>query len=269
MTRTTSSTRPTRPTSAAATAQERFDRRLSAKRRRTWKLLGVLALLIALGAGAWWALWRSDWLLTEAVVVTGVEERWVAQVHEAADIPMSQPLVEIDTDGAEARVAEVPIVRTVSVVRSWPNTITVKVEPREPVLGVRQPSGHVALVDADGVTIETVSRAPDGMPVVESQIAGDDDEDAYRAAWTVVSGLPEALSDQITTITVSGPRLITFQIDERTLVWGGPEDGELKAEVAGALLATDALRIDVSSPRTPVTEGTVAVEGDGEESSGG
>lgn len=251
------SQRAGRTSRASASAQERFERRLSAKRRRSWKLAAVLALLGALAAGIWWVLWRSDWLLVEQVVVTGTEPRWHGQILDAAAIPLSQPMVEVETGPAEQAVREVPIVRDVAVVHSWPRTVTVKVEPRVPVLGIRQSSGHVMLVDADGVSIETVSRLPEAVPEVVARGAAGSTAAAYRAAWGVVDALPAAITDDVTTVTVSSAELVTLTLGEQTLVWGGPEDAELKAEVAQALLAAGALRVDVSAPHTPVTEGSI------------
>ena len=272
---TTRTTRFARPRSAPASApargsaQDRFDRRVGARRRRTWKLLGVLALLVALGAGAWWALWRSDWLLVEDVVVTGTEERWHTAILEAADIPMSEPMVEVDTGTAESAVREVAIVREVSIARSWPHTMTIQVTPREPVLAAREGSSF-ALVDVDGATIETVSALPEKLPSVVARGSAGSSPQAYQSAYAVLSALPETIADQATEIEVSGSHMITLTLGERTLVWGGPEEPELKAEVAQALLRTDATTIDVSAPRTPVTEGgSTGEETDTADGSGG
>lgn len=271
---TTRAPRSTRPRqvrasgAGGASAQERFERRLGARRRRTWKLFGVLVLLAAVGAGAWWTLWRSDWLLVQDVVVSGTEERWRAEVIAAADIALSQPMVQVDTGAAESAVSEVSIVREVNVTRSWPHTMTINVTPREPVLGAREGS-EVALVDADGATIETVATPPEGLPVVVTRGAAGSSPEAYRAAYAVLAALPEAIATQATQIEVSGSHMITLTLGERTLVWGGPEELELKAEVAQALLGTDATRIDVSAPRTPVTEGgSAGGDAEGAEGSG-
>lgn len=235
------------------TAQERFDRRIRARRRRYWGLAGVLALVLALGAGLWWALWRSDLLLVERVVVTGVEERWQEQVLDAAAVPMSQPMVEVDVAAATGRVGELPVVREVRVVRSWPTTITIEVTPRVPVLAAVQPDRRVALVDEEGVTIETVATAPEGLPTVRAAGESGSSAEAYRAAWQVMAALPSGLAPQVTAATVSSADLVTLALGERTVVWGGPEEAELKASVVEALLGSGATYIDVSAPRSPVT----------------
>lgn len=251
---TTTGARPKARTSAR-TAQERFEHRLSARRRRTWKVVGVLVVLAVLAAGGWWALWRSDWVLVEEVTVTGTEERWTSQVLAAAAVQKSLPLVEVDTAAIADAVREVPIVEAVEVSRSWPHTVSISVTPREPVLAVRQGSGTVAVVDGEGVVIETVSALPAGLPVVMTSGAAGATADAYQAASAVLAALPAAIAEQVTAATVSSADLVTLTLGERTVVWGGAEDAELKTRVAEALLRTGAAHIDVSAPRSPVTRG--------------
>ncbi|MBC7310456.1 MAG: FtsQ-type POTRA domain-containing protein, partial [Tetrasphaera sp.] len=61
-------------------------------------------------------LWRSDWLLVEEVVVTGVEPRWEEQIRAAADLTIGEPLVQVKSSVTEQAVREVPIVADVHVV---------------------------------------------------------------------------------------------------------------------------------------------------------
>lgn len=247
-----SATTSGRGSAGRATAQERFDRRVHARRRRTWKLLAALALVGAAAWGSWWVLWRSDWLVVEEVAVSGVEARWEAAVLEAAGIGKPQPMVEVDTGAAASAVEAVPVVKDVKVRRSWPSTITLEVTPRTAVLAVADGSGF-SLVDDEGVTIEKLPEPPAGIPTVLTRGEEGATPDAYRAAWVVLSALPESFTSQVTAATVSSADLLTFDLAGRTVVWGGAEDSELKLEVAEALLASGAGHIDVSAPRTPVT----------------
>lgn len=233
-------------------AQERFDRRVHARRRRTWKLLAVLVLVGAAAWGLWWVLWRSDWLIVEDVVVSGVDARWEPAVLAAADIVKPQPMVEVDTDAAAVAVEAVPIVKDVRIRRSWPSTITLEVTPRTPVLAVADGSAY-SLVDDEGVAVEVVPQPPTGIPILLTRGEEGATPDAYRAAWAVLSVLPASFTGQVTAATVSSADLLTFDLGGRTVVWGGAEDSELKLEVAQALLASGAGHIDVSAPRTPVT----------------
>lgn len=245
-----------RETAQGISAQERFDRRVHARRRRWWKLAGgLLALSLAL-AGTWWVLWRSDWLLVENVVVSGAEPRWEDEILSVAAIGQSQPMVQVDTETAAGAVRELAIVKDVQVRRAWPSTIAVEVTPREPVLVVREGSGRFALVDDEGVTVESVTEAPEGVPMLLTKGEAGANQASYRAAWAVMSSLPEPVIAEVTAATVSSAELVTLALGERTIVWGGPEDSELKLEVVEALLAAGESYIDVSAPRTPVTRPT-------------
>ncbi|MFN2318824.1 MAG: cell division protein FtsQ/DivIB [Dermatophilaceae bacterium] len=242
-----------RATAERASAQERFDRRVHARRRRTWKIAGALvALGVALG-GAWWVLWRSDWLLVETVVVAGAEPRWEETIRITAAVSQLQPMVEVDTGTASSVVEELPVVKEARVLRSWPRTITIEVTQREPVLAVREGSGRFALVDDEGVTVEVVAEAPDGVPTLLTRGESGATSASYRAAWAVLSALPDSLKGEVTTATVSSAELLTLELGERTIVWGGPQDLDLKLSVVEALLAAGESYIDVSAPRTPVT----------------
>lgn len=241
---------------AATSAQERFERRIRARRRRAWQFGAVLVVLAGLAVAGWWALWRSDWFLVERVAVTGVDARWEESIRTAAAVPISQPLVEVDVARAERSVEEVGIVREVRVVRSWPTTITVEVTPRVPVLAAEQADGAVAIVDEDGAVIEVVPTAPEGLPRVRAAGESGASAQAYRSAWEVMSALPGDLLSQVTAATVSSADLVTLDLGDRTVVWGGPGDAELKVSVVEALLGSGAQYVDVSAPRSPVTRAT-------------
>jgi cell division protein FtsQ len=242
-----------RATARRSSAQDRFDQRLHARRRRSWKLAGAVVVLALLLVGAWWVLWRSDWVLVEKVVVSGVEPRWEQEILSVAAIPKPQPMVEVDTEGATVAVRQLAIVKDVQVRRSWPTTIAIVVTPRRPVLAVREGPAQFALVDDDGVTVESVAAAPEGVPTLLTRGEAGATPAAYRAAWAVISSLPDTVTAEVTAVTVSSADLLTLELGERTIVWGGPEDHELKLEVVEALLAAGEGYIDVSAPRTPVT----------------
>lgn len=239
-----------------SSAQQRFDRRVHARRQRSWKVAGALLALSLALAGTWWVLWRSDWLLVERVVVSGTEPRWEDEILAVAAIDQPQPMVQVDTEAAVVAVRELAIVKDVQVRRSWPSTIAVEVTPRKPVLAVREGSGRFALVDDEGVTVESATEVPKGVPVLLTKGEAGATQASYRAAWAVMSSLPEPVMATVTAATVSSADLVTLQLGERTIVWGGPEDSGLKLEVVEALLAAGEAYIDVSAPRTPVTRPT-------------
>jgi cell division protein FtsQ len=76
--------------------------RLGPRRLRAIVIL-ALALLV-LGGGALWVLYGSRWTHVERVSVSGTEVLTQAQVREAADAPVGEPLVSVDADAIESRL---------------------------------------------------------------------------------------------------------------------------------------------------------------------
>jgi|LSQX01.1.fsa_nt_gb cell division protein FtsQ len=65
----------------------------------------------------------------------------------------------------EGRIGRLPRARAVRVDRALPSTLTIVVEPREPVAVVHQEE-RLMVVDADGVCLHWTGSAPEGMPRV-------------------------------------------------------------------------------------------------------
>lgn len=128
----------------------------------------ILAVaLVLLGAGTVWLLYGSQWLRAEEVSVSGTRVLTPAQVRKAADVPVGAPLISVDTEAIETRLRRrLPRIDSVEVVRSWPHEIGLDVTERTPVLLVQKGRNFIE-VDDEGVRFATVSRAPNGVPVLE------------------------------------------------------------------------------------------------------
>ena len=69
------------------------------------------------------------------------------------------PLARQDLDAITERLTAVPSIETATVSRSWPNTITLTIVERRPVLAALQPNGYV-VVDKYGVAYQTQPTLP-------------------------------------------------------------------------------------------------------------
>lgn len=72
---------------------------------------------------------------------------------------------------AERRNAlrRIPWIKDASIIRTWPNHISVRVTERRPVAFVQLPAEHItrwSLIDSDGVILEPPLRAPFKLPVI-------------------------------------------------------------------------------------------------------
>ncbi|KOG35696.1 cell division protein FtsQ/DivIB [Streptomyces resistomycificus] len=242
-------------------------RRVTPPRLRTIIILAVA--LVFLGSGTFGALYGSDWFRVEGVTVSGTRVLTPAQVREAADVPVGDPLISVDTDAIEARLRrKLPRIDVVDVVRSWPHGIRLKVTERTPVLLV-QKGGNFVEVDDGGVRFATVSEAPKGVPALELTLSQPGSRAAslrrfgesrlVREAVRVAGALPAAVAHRTQAVKVLSYDDISLELrDGRTVAWGSGEKGATKARTLTALMkaAPAARHFDVSVPTAPASSGS-------------
>jgi cell division protein FtsQ len=193
------------------------------------------AALLLLTAVVWF-LWAGPVLAVGAVQVDGAGTLAADEVRKAAGIEAGTPLLRVDVEDAEARVARLPQISAVEVTRGWPRSVVITVVERVPVAVVGE-AGRRSLVDSDGVLFDTITGAPPvGVVPLEVTDPGPDDA-ATRAALEALVALPGKVRDGIDGAAVGGPEDITLRLTDGTLVrWGGPADSAAKATVLTALL---------------------------------
>ena len=221
------------------------------------------AIRFAIGATvlalAWWFVWAGPLLAVSTVRVDGVATLPAEQVREAAGIADGTPLLQVDVDAAEARVAALPQVASVEVTRGWPRSVVITVVERVPVAIVGEP-GRRTLVDAEGVLFDSVSGdPPDGVVALVVDAPGPGDP-ATMAALTAIRALPSGLAEQVAGVAAPSPDDLTMALVDGTVVeWGTAEQSPEKAGALDALveqIASGALEpaaiIDVTVPEAVV-----------------
>jgi cell division protein FtsQ len=239
--------------SAVIASRARFERRAAAVRRRPWRLLGVVGGAVLLLAAVVWVVGFSPLLATRTVTVTGLSDPTEQQrVVQASGVSLGTPLARVDTGRAADGVRAIATVATVTVSRSWPSTIVLSVQRKVPVLAVKNPQGQLQVVDSTGVPYDTVSALPPGVAEVNATSEAPDPE-GLRAAISILQLLPSAERAQVSGVTVTSADLVTLQLGDVSVVWGGQADGPKKLTVLQALLPSHPAVIDVSAADTPVT----------------
>jgi cell division protein FtsQ len=264
------------PTTAERGADDDLDSGPLPRRRRPRPgpraLVAAAVALVLLGGVAVWALYGSSWLRAERVSVSGTRVLTEAQVREAAEVPLGEPLISVDTDAIESRLLEkLPRIDSVEAIRSWPHGIGLKVTERTPVLIVEAAgnSGKYVEVDAKGVRFATVSRAPKGVPVLELALSRPGSSAAslrrfgedrlVREAVRVAGDIPAAVAPDTLVVKVRSYDSIALELSgDRTVAWGSAEKGRAKARALSALMkaAPDAGHFDVSVPTAPASSGS-------------
>lgn len=208
---------------------------------RLWGLLGVLVLTVALSLA-----WFTPLLSVRSVEIDGAVAVSQDQVREQLRVESGRSMLRIDTDEMARRVATIPKVRTARVQRVFPSTVRVTVVERAPLLFFDSPQG-AHLMDLDGIEY-AIEAAPIGVPKLVTDRPGATDP-VTLAAVTVLTVLPPALTiqvEQVVARTVSDISLLLT--DGRTVLWGGANDAERKAQVVLPLLTREGTVFDVSSP---------------------
>jgi cell division protein FtsQ len=223
------------------------------KQRRSWRrkalAISVIVLVLALLAGGLWIVYFSPVLVTKRAEVVGTQHLTRSQVSFAVQIPLGVPLARQNLDEIAKRAMSLPAIETATAARNWPNTITVTVVERRPVLVVHRPDGYV-IVDKLGVPYQTQSTRPADLVLAE---VNPGDAPLLGEVAIVAAALPAKLRSKVDRITAGSRDDIVLILDSRgTVTWGSAADSELKAQVVTALLKGKAKStIDVSSPHNP------------------
>ena len=235
---------------ADLTGSVRLRRERAVRRQR----LGLLVTLVvgALAVAATWAVAFSPLLATRTVDVRGTTLLTPAQVADAAQVPLGVPLLQQDRRAIATGVHSLAPVREVEVVRSWPHTLGIRVAERTPSVAFVVNGGFM-LVDSQGVGYAQVPELPKDVLLAR----GDSSAPGITAAVGRTLGtLPADVRDQVRGVGADSPVKVSLDLDEkRVVVWGGPDDPELKARVLAVLLeqAPSATVYDVSAPAFPAT----------------
>ena len=237
-----------------ALGRRRFARRQWARRWLAWKYVVALVVVVALAAVGAWLVLASSVLAVEGVDVEGTSTLSAAQVREAADVPVGEPLARVDLDAIRARVEALAPVRSADVTREWPHRVLVTVAERQ-VVAVVEIGGRLRGMDASGVLFRDYRQAPPGVPRVVTP--PDTRSDALQEAARVVGSLPDPIARLVDHVEVKTVDQISLVLrDGREVVWGSADESAQKAEVLAALLPHPARSYDVSVPGQPTTAGT-------------
>jgi cell division protein FtsQ len=213
----------------------------------TGRTAGWLALVAVLLGGAGWVVGFTGVLGVRSVTVTGTRTLAASHVVEVADVRLGQPLLRVNTEAVADRVRTIPGVARVAVRRAWPSALRIVVTERTGV-AVVQRDGVPWLIDRDGVVFQRLAARPHAMPRLDVRAPGSDDPPTL-AALAALSALPAELIRQVSVVSAPTEHSVTLTLTgNRTVVWGGPEDGAAKARVLPALLQRPGTRYDVSTP---------------------
>ncbi|NJC69798.1 FtsQ-type POTRA domain-containing protein [Planosporangium thailandense] len=230
----------------------RFSQRARRRRLRAarpWLVaLGVVVVLALAGT----VVYTTPLLGVARVRVVGARLASDAQVRAAARVAPGTPLVRVDPAAVARRVGALPPVYRVTVSRSWPRTLVVRVVERTPTAAVPM-GGRYAVIDHTGTVFDWSARQPAALPLLKLRSPGPHDP-TTAAALTVLAALPSGLREPMAALVADAPARIRLELrDGHQIVWGDATQNDDKARVALTLMGAGQKVTDVSAPSVVTT----------------
>ena len=216
--------------------------------RRRLIIAGIVVAVLLLG----WIVEFSSVFGVRSVSVSGTALLSSSQVRTAADIRSGTPLAKLDLSAIRDRVAAIPDVAAVTVSKSYPSSVQIRVTERVAV-GYRAVGTGADLIDRNNVEFRTVKKAPAGLPQLELTA----DQDRSAAAATVAGALPAGFGKDVTLITAPSPESVALKLtDGRVVLWGGTDRDADKARLLPVLLKQPGDYFDLSDPSSVISRNT-------------
>jgi cell division protein FtsQ len=206
---------------------------------------------------------NSSLFSARTIEVTGAGSLGRDNVLALAGLSSSTNLLKMSPGAVGAHLEASPWIKSASVHRAFPSTVTIDVVVRTPVAEIKSGSKSFATVADDGTILATVRQDP-GLPLLAGgpapgpvgSVAGGE----YAVATAAAGTFDTWLSGRIDSVLL-GHDGITLRLDDGTLVtWGSAGDEAMKADdLEGILQWADTNHatirsIDVSAPHAPAAK---------------
>ena len=228
------------------------------KRRRRGRWWLVVAIFAAVLVGVWFVT-RTPILDIDRIAVDGAAVTTVDDIVAASGLRTGEPLLEVDSSNAAARIKELPYIATAKVARQWDGLVTITVTERVPVALAVTGDGVTMVVDRSGRVLAP-HVAEDGVAVVlmgvEAGPVGTTIE-TVPGALELASLLSPGMRTRVASISTGPDGSLTLAlVPQGTVVLGPPNDLAAKVEALRIVMAQvdqrDLASINVVNPSTPV-----------------
>lgn len=238
----------------AVSAEKQAANEQSAKKREAggrgpsrggnWAVVAVVVGVVAVLAAAVAAPFTPA-MPVRSIEVEGVRQLSEEEVAAATNIEEGTPMARVDAHQAASGVAGLAWVKSATVGRDWPSTITVAVDEYVAVAYADTAEG-TQLIDTEGEAFTVADPPPGAVRLADSALQ---DERVRRDAVAIVTSISEEMRGQVASIEARSPYTFVLTLgDERTVVWGASEDNENKARALEAVVHREGSEFNVSNP---------------------
>ncbi|MBI5090431.1 MAG: FtsQ-type POTRA domain-containing protein [Actinobacteria bacterium] len=176
------------------------------RKRLLWVGLGVFVVLLAVGV---LAVFSSSLFAVDRVDVQGAtytEKFDAAALQAVIDDLSGEPVLLVDTSGAEAALEQIPWIERAFVTTDFPHGVLIDIRERRPLATFQGSDGRYRVIDRDGRVLSVLDGQPiDYMlltgPAPDSE-AGELAGPPFAAAAQMVSALPPEIRSLAVSATV-------------------------------------------------------------------
>lgn len=221
-------------------------------------MFGVVLLVVLLIGAVGWLLGWSSFLTVKQIEVVGVAADSPIKsdaIISLSGVRIGEPMARLSGASVKRELAQIPRIKSVSLIRHWPHRIVLLIKERVPVAAIVK-GNQFLLIDSESKAYATVSVLPVEVPTI--MVTGDF-QTGINTAMSVITHLPFNIRSQLTHVDSSGKDGVQLILRSGTrIIWGSNEDLALKSRVLTTLLAgagaSKVKTFDVSAPFAPTTE---------------
>ena len=223
--------------------------------RRSTTVLLSIGLVVTVLAVTTQAVLHSSLLRVQHVTLVGEVHESASQVLSATGLNDHPMMLSVSSTSLTRDLSGFAWVRSVNVVKHWPNSLTVRVNELRPVAVAFDPQGHLSFVSALGRDLGSAPLNANYPTLVY--------QDPLKATWPfaragvsaaqVAAALPRAFSGQVDEIEVDAAGAVTLKMTSPvTFVLGETTGLRQKFVAIASVIAHSTLRagdvVDVSVP---------------------
>jgi cell division protein FtsQ len=241
-------------------ALRRREVRRDNRRRRRRVTVSVFALVVLTIGG--WILAHSALFALEGIEVSGTKELTAAEVLQVSGLHRGQSMLGLHADRVAARIARLPLVRSVRVERVPTSRIRISIVERTAAFVLETAEGRWNL-DADRTLLDQVDIADPGLPAFRlgGAISADTGDRVRTSALdqglVLWNALPSSLRSGAVTIDATSPADLMLVRDSMEIRFGTAD--RLAQKLEAVRLIVERLRrsgrhpvmLDVRSPTRP------------------
>lgn len=205
---------------------------------------GAIAVLVL--AVLWAIVYFTPLFAVKNVEVEGSEHLAPEDVISAAGVPEGTPLAQVDMRQTASNVVSLPWVKSATASRSWPSTVTLKVEENTAVAYLNASDG-THLIDPEGKEFAVDTPPEDAVELTGTV---DSDDAVRKDAVEIAAALSETGRGAVKSIEAKSKYEFVLHLkDDRTIIWGASEDNGNKALAVDTVLQREGQEFNVTNPR--------------------